>query len=148
MANLPLPDRSQPLDVSYIYDMASVVNKLSEEVSPATYKYVTVDTLTNGTQNIKASEAKMIGGYTDVILNTNVNGGTDEANFSYAFPADFKYAPIAVATPINLGGTEAGKNVSVILKSITTGKVDGVVKFNKSGDVSIGVNLIIIGIPR
>lgn len=147
MANLPLPNRGQPLDVSYIYDMASVINKISEEVSPATYKYVSVDTQTNGTQNVKASEAKMIGGYIEVATNSTVSVGFEKP-FTYQFPADFKYAPIAVATPINITGTEAGKNVSVILKLVTTGKVEGIVVFNKAGEASVGVNLVIIGIPK
>ena len=44
MAKIPLPERGQPLDVSYVYQLANAINELSTQVSPATYKYVTVDT--------------------------------------------------------------------------------------------------------
>jgi hypothetical protein len=147
MAKIPLPELGQPLDVSYIYQIANAINELSLQVSPAIYKYVTVDVPGGVSQNAKASETRIIAGYTDVIKSSNQSVGSQQP-FSYSFAADFKFAPIVTATPINIGGTEAGKNVSVVIKSITTSKVDGVVNFNSSGDVSIGVNLIIVGMPN
>lgn len=147
MSRLPLPARGQPLDLSYIYQVAEAVNALSDQVSPSNYKYVTVETPSSGKQNVKASEARIIGGYVPVAANSTVNAG-NERSFSYDFPSDFKYAPIATATPVNIGNTQAGKDVSVVLKSVTTSRVEGIVKFNTSGDVSIAVNLVIIGIPN
>lgn len=147
MAKIPLPELGQPMDVSYIYQIANAVNDLSVQVSPAIYKYVTVDVPNGVQQNAKASETRFIGGYTDVVKSSNQSVGSQQS-FTYNFPADFKFVPIVTATPVNIGGTEAGKNVSVVLKSVTTSKVDGIVNFNSTGDVSIGVNLIIVGIPN
>jgi hypothetical protein len=147
MAKVPLPERGQPLDVSYIYQLANALNDLSAQVSPATYKYVTVDTKGVGKQSVKASEARIIGGYVDVVSSSTKSAGQEVA-FTYDFPTDFKYAPIATATPINVGGTDAGKNVSVVLKTVTTSKVEGVVRFNTTGDLSVAVNIIVIGIPN
>lgn len=147
MAKIPLPERGQPLDVSYIYELAKAVNELSSQVSPATYKYVTVDTPGVGKQSVKASEARILGGYIDVVSSATKSAGNEVA-FSYDFPADFKYAPIATATPINVGGTDAGKNVTVVIKTVTTSKVEGIVRFNSTGDLSVAVNLIVIGIPN
>lgn len=147
MAKIPLPERGQPLDVAYIYQMANAINDLSSQVSPAMYKYVTVDTPGVGKQSVKASEARILGGYIDVVSSATKSAGNEVA-FSYDFPADFKYAPIATATPINVGGTDAGKNVTVVLKTVTTSKVEGIVRFNSTGDLSVAVNLIVIGIPN
>jgi hypothetical protein len=147
MAKIPLPERGQPLDVSYIYQLANAINELSTQVSPATYKYVTVDAAGVGKQSVKASEARIIGGYVDVV-STSTKNPSQEVGFTYNFAADFKYAPIVTATPINTGKTDAGKNVSIVLKSITTSMVEGIVRFNSTGDLSVGVNLIIIGIPN
>lgn len=147
MARIPLPERGQPLDVSYIYQLANALNELSTQISPATNKYVTVDTPNVGRQSVKASESRIIGGYIEVANNSTKTAG-DEVTFSYDFPSDFKYAPIATATPLNIGNTPAGKDVSVILKTVSTSKVEGVVKFNSSGDLSVAVNLIVIGIPN
>jgi hypothetical protein len=147
MAKVPLPERGQPLDVTYIYQLADTINDLSTQVSSATYNYTTVDTISAGKQSVKTSEARMIGGYVEVANNSTVSAG-NEKTFSYDFPSDFKYQPIATATPVNIGNTPAGQNVSVILKTVTTSRVEGIVRFGASGDLSLAVNLIILGIPN
>jgi hypothetical protein len=127
--------------------LADTINDLSTQVSSATYNYTTVDTVSAGKQSVKTSEARMIGGYVEVANNSTVSAG-NEKTFSYDFPSDFKYQPIATATPVNIGNTPAGQNVSVILKTVTTSRVEGIVRFGASGDLSLAVNLIILGIPN
>ncbi len=147
MAKVPLPERGQPLDLTYIYQLVDTVNDLSTQVSSATYNYTTVDTISAGKQSIKTSEARVVGGYVEVANTSTVSAG-NEKTFSYEFPSDFKYAPIASATAVNIGNTPAGQNVNVILKSVTTSRVEGIVRFGASGDLSLAVHLIIIGIPN
>lgn len=147
MAKVPLPERGQPLDVTYIYQLADTINDLSTQVSSATYNYTTVDTVSAGKQSVKTSEARLIGGYVEVANNSTVSAG-NEKTFSYDFPSDFKYQPIATATPVNIGNTPAGQNVNVILKTVTTSRVEGIVRFGASGDLSLAINLIILGIPN
>jgi len=144
---IPLPERGQPLDLSYIYQVTEAVNNLSKEVLPSANNYATVDTVSAGKQSARINDLKMIGGYVEVANNSTVNAG-NEKSFFYDFPADFKYAPIATATPVNVGDTPAGRNVSVILRSVTTSRVEGVVRFNATGEVSVAINLIIMGIPN
>lgn len=107
---------------------------------------MTVDT-SIGKQTLRASEAKIVGGLITVTNNSIVSAG-NERTFFYDFPADFQYAPIATATLVNVGDTAAGKDVSVILTSITNSRIEGLVKFGTSGEVSIAVNLIAIGVPN
>ena len=147
MAKVPLPERGQPLDVTYIYQLAETINDLATQVSSATYNYTTIDTISAGKQSVKTSDTRVIGGYVEVANNSTVSAG-NEKTFAYDFPSDFKYAPIATATAVNIGNTPAGQNVTVILKSVTTSRVEGVVRFGASGDLSLAVNLIVIGIPN
>jgi hypothetical protein len=147
MAKIPLPERGQPIDVSYIYQITNAVNNLSDQVSTATYNYTTIDTVSAGKQNIKTSEARMIGGYIVVANNTTVTKDTTKT-FSYSFPSDFKYTPIVTASPVNTGTTPAGDDVTVVISDVTRGNVSGIVKFGTSGTVSITVNLVIIGVPN
>jgi len=147
MAILPVPERGQPIDVTYIYQIVKSINDLSTQVSPSTYKYVTVDTPRNGPQSVKASEARIIGGYVQVTNSITKTAGSSEP-FSYDFPSEFKFAPVVTATPVNVGNTDAGKDVTVTLKSVSTSKLEGSIKFNAGGDTSIGINLIIVGIPN
>jgi hypothetical protein len=147
MAKVPLPERGQPLDVTYIYQLADTVNQLSTQVSSATYNYTTIDTINAGKQNIKTSEARFVGGIYVVANNSTVTAGT-EKTFTIPFGTDFKFAPIVSATPVNLTGTPAGQNVTVVVTSVSTGEVSGIVRFNASGNVSVSVHMIAIGIPN
>jgi hypothetical protein len=149
MAKIPLPERGQPLDVTYISQLAQVVNELSSVVSPATYKYTSIDIPpSSGKQNININEARVIGGRVRVVPSGTITAG-EEKPFVYPFAGEFKYAPIATATAVNFGDTIAGKNITVVLKNITTSGLEGFVKFNTTGDnVTVDVNLIIIGIPN
>jgi hypothetical protein len=146
MAKIPLPERGQPLDVTYLYSLVEAVNDLSSQVSSATYNYTTIDTASASQQNIKTSEARIVGGLVEVANNSTVSAG-NEKTFTYDFK-DFKYPPIVSATAVNTGQTPAGQNVNVILKTPTTSKVEGVVRFGSSGDVSLAVHLVIVGVPN
>lgn len=147
MAKVPLPERGQPLDVAYIYTLADTINDLSSQVSSATFNYTTIDTASAGKQSVKTSESKFVGGIVQVTSNTPLSSA-GEVDFTYDFPSDFKYPPIVSATPINVGNTTAGQNVSVVLKTVTTSKVEGTVRFNAAGNVSVSVHLILLGIPN
>jgi len=146
MAQIPLPERGQPLDVTYIYQLAEAINNISNQVTSATYNYTSIDAGTGAPQNVKTSEARFIGGYKEITNNTNVNAGEEKSD-SYTF-SEFKYPPIVTATIYNLRGTAAGTDATVIIKSITTSRVDFVVRFNTGGVASVGVNLIAIGVTN
>jgi hypothetical protein len=147
MAKVPLPDRGQPLDLSYIYQLAEAINNLSNQLSPVNAKYTTVDTVSNGKQTIRTSDARIVGGRVNV-TNASANTARNEQEFSYTF-SDFAYPPIVTATPIvtDIANTQASKDVSVVLTNVTVSQVTGIVRFGTSGVANIGVNLTIIGIP-
>lgn len=146
MSKIPVPERGQPLDLAYIYQIVEAINSLSDQVSSRVGRYTSIDT-TVGVQNIRTGEARIVAGYVPVV-NNSATSTDGESSFSYTFD-DFEYAPVVTATPILLGdeGTESGKDVTVVLTRVTTNRIDGIVKFNTSGIASVGVNLTIIGVP-
>jgi hypothetical protein len=149
MANIPVPERGQPLDLTYIYQIANTVNQLAQNSSYSSNKFTSIETpgANIGRQDVKINDVRMVGGYYELAPNSTVNAGAT-VSFSYNFPgADFKYPPVVTATPINIAGTESGRDVLVILTLITTSRVEGVVRFGTSGTASIGINLIAVGIP-
>lgn len=145
MARLPLPQRGQPIDTSYIYQIVNAINDLSAVSVSPTYKYVTIDTPSGGKQSVKTSEAKIIGAYVDVI-SSSVTAGTTSVTRIYRY-SDFASTPIVTATIVNAGNTEAGNSASVQITSITASEVTFKVTFAKTGNASVGVTLMIIGIP-
>lgn len=147
MAKIPLPERGQPLDLTYINALAEAVNKLYDQVSISTSNYASIDTAGLDKVNLKTSEIGLVAGRVEIYNNATVTVA-QEKDFSYNFTNNFKYAPIVTATPVNIGNTPAGKNVSVILKNVTTSRVEGVVRFGSAGDLSLWINLIIVGVPN
>jgi hypothetical protein len=148
MAKIPLPERGQPLDLSYIYQLSNAVNELSDEISTSTSRYTSIESASSGMQTVKTSDAKIIGKFVSVTNNSSTSPD-GEVEFAYNFDSEFAYAPIVTATPILIeeSPTGSGKDLSVVLTSVTTKRVVGVVRFNQIGVASVGVNLLVVGIP-
>ena len=147
MATIPLPERGQPLDVNYIYALANAINEVSKQISPSSSKYVTIDTPGEGPRSAKASDTRIIATEKVVVGSLTSKNVGDEQTFEYVFPAEFKFKPVAVATPVNTGQTNAGENVTVVLKSVGNSRIEGLVRFNETGNVAVSVNIVIVGIP-
>lgn len=146
MAKIPLPDRGQPLDVTYLYRIAEAVNDAVDTISTATYNYTSIDTRGSGREDVKNSNAKFYATYADVIADETVSGNTTKT-FTVNFASEFKYPPIVTATPVNEGST-IGNDVFVVINSVSTSGMTGTVRFNSSGQVTrISVNVIAIGLP-
>jgi hypothetical protein len=146
MARIPTPTRGQPIDVSYIYQIVEAINELSTQASSSTYKYAAIDT-SSGTQSSLVTETRITAGEVAVYPTlTSITAKTSK-NFSYSFKGEYKYAPIVTATPVLIEGTSAGQDISVVITSITTSRVDGVVTFNTGGNIAAKVDLIAIGVP-
>ena len=146
MAKVPLPDRGQPLDVTYLYQIANALNDAVDTISTATYNYTSVNTEGFGRQDVKNSNAKIYATFVNVVSEETVSGNTTKS-FTVRFESDFKYPPIVTATPINKGST-IGNDAFVVINSVSTDSVTGTVRFNSSGQVTnILVNVIAIGIP-
>ena len=142
-----IPNPGQPIDATYMFELASAINKIANQLSTSpTAQILTVDTPTAGRQSIKTSEARIIGGYKEVVSNSV--SANSAVSWTYDFPADFKYPPIATATPISVAGSESGKSVSVMIKTVGQNSITGTVTFAGSGDLTVGINIILIGIPN
>jgi hypothetical protein len=146
MAKVPLPERGQPLDVTYIYQLVEAVNDLSTSVSDATYNYTDVDIVGAEKKSLKTSDTKFVGKFKQIANNETVTAG-QEKSYSISY-SNFKFPPIVTASIVNTGGTTAGTNTSVVISSITASQVDFIVKFGASGIASVGVNVIAIGVPN
>lgn len=141
MAQIPLPQRGQPLDVSYIYNLTKAVNDVSKQVSSSTNNYSKINT-----DSVKTADLKFEAKTVHVAINQSVNAGTEQP-FTATLD-NFKTVPIVTATPVNQGGTVSGKEISVILTSITTSGVTGIVRFGSTGILSVDVNIIAVGITN
>jgi hypothetical protein len=83
-----------------------------------------------------------------VVTVDNGSATSGDVPFEFSFSA-FAYAPVVTATPYasSSNGSEASKDVTVVLTSVTTNKVNGIVRFGSNGVASVDVHAIVVGIP-
>ena len=146
MAQISLPERGQPLDVTYIYQVVDTLNSLTKQFSDATYNYTDVDVVGAQKKTLKTSDTKFIGRYKEITNNETVNAG-QERSYSIDY-SSFKFSPIVTLSIVNTSGTTAGSNTTVVLTSVTTTQAGFTVRYGVSGTASIGINLIAIGVPN
>lgn len=149
MAKVPLPDRGQPLDVTYLYQIAKAINDVSDKISTATYNYTTVDTVGIGSNSLKNSDAKFYATYKDVVTGETVSANTTRG-WQVDFSSPFEYPPIVTASVVNRTTGEnapIGNDVIVTVTNVSTNSANGVIRFNSSGNITVSINLIAIGIP-
>jgi hypothetical protein len=147
MARLPTPDRGQPIDVPYIYQIATAINDLADQVDASAEKYTTIYSREEQKRELRTSDTKFYANFVDLPQQLQVSQG-DTREFSFDISSsNFKFPPVVTATPVNTGTSEASNDVLVVISSVTTSRIDGFVRFNSSGNVDVSINCIAIGIP-
>jgi hypothetical protein len=145
MASISLPEKGQPIDVNYIYEMASQINSLTNALAVRSSSSSQVNKVTETTGNLRFFAATLpvsakTASSTEVI---------DMPDFNYS-SAGFKTPPVVVATVVNNGGVsgvDSGNSATVILDSVGTSQSTGVIRFGLSGGLNISINVIALGIP-
>lgn len=146
MAKVPLPDRGQPLDVTYMYQLASTINDLSDSISNAVGRFATIDTRVAGKQTFKISDIRIFAGYVDITNGAAVTA-TTMTERTVSFGVNFAYPPIVVASVVNNNTQVSGDDATVVVSSSTTTSATFRVKFQTAGTATVGVNYIAIGVP-
>lgn len=148
MAILPPPDRGQPIDVSYIWNIVTKLNGLAEQIQESSAKYTTIYTRELADQqNLKTSDTKFFASYVDLPQQLQITTRGQKESFSVSI-SGFKYPPIVTATTVNTGTSDAGNDATASIASVTNSRIDGFVTFNSTGNVNVAVNIIAIGIPE
>ena len=145
MASISLPEKGQPIDVNYIYEMASQINSLTNALAVRSSSSSQVNKVTETTGNLRFFAATLpvsakTASSTEVI---------EMPDFNYS-TAGFKTSPVVVATVVNKGGVsgvDAGNSATVILDDVGTSQSTGVIRFGLSGGLNISINVIALGIP-
>lgn len=133
-----MPQKGQPMDYTYISKIIDAVNNIAQTETMSKIK-----TETQKTQNLQ-----IVGQYKEIAKDVNVKQG-DVKNFSVDFGIRFRSAPIVTVTPQRASRTEASRQVSVVIDSISESAVSGYITFlgTDDGKATIGVNVIAVGIP-
>lgn len=140
---IPLPERGQPLDVDYLYQMASQINSLTNQITSTSTSLSTIDNGVTGRVDNTTNNLRFVAKTKNIKVGS-VTAGTSESWFE-DFSPDFLYIPVVVATPVNNTLSTAGNNVTIVIKNVTTSRVDGNILYNTSGTVDLNINVLAIG---
>lgn len=142
MGNLiSLPERGQPLDVNYIYEMANQIYQLQKEVT---------NTSTNVSRinGIGVTNSRVIF-YANSITMTYPNVISGESREFEAPLQGFTTPPLVTATILNTPGatsTNAGDAATLVLTLVSNDTVKGKIRFGTPGPISLIINILAIGI--
>jgi hypothetical protein len=147
MSRLPTPDRGQPIDVPYLYQVATAINSLADQIDASAERYTTIYNRESQKQDLRTSNTRFFASTQELYSQTEVRAG-DLKEFVFQLEG-FRFPPIAVATPFNSvpGSSTASNDALAVITSITNSEVRGFVRFNSAGNVSLSINIIAIGIP-
>jgi hypothetical protein len=142
---IPLPERGQPIDLNYLYQIASSINDLSNAVSTSNTTSV-VNNGINPREDVTTNKIRFYATTRNIVVG-NVNAGTSQ-NWSLDLTPDFLFTPVAVATVQNNTASTAGNNITLVIRNITTSRVEGNVLYNAGGSIDININVIAMGVSR
>lgn len=140
---IPLPERGQPLDVDYLYQMANQINVLTNQIASTSSTLSTIDNAINGRKDNTTNNLRFVA-KTKSIKVGNVSSGVSEPWF-IDFSPDFLYVPVVTTSVVNNTLSTAGNDVVIVIKSVTTSRVDGNILYKASGTVDLNINVIAIG---
>ena len=134
-----MPQKGQPIDYGYISNIVDAVNRIAETETKSRV----------ATQEVNTQNLRIVGQYKTIVSNENVTQGYVK-DFVVDFGVRFRSAPIVTVTPQRSGTkTEASRQVSIVIDSISESSVSGKITFigTSAGAATIGVNVIAVGIP-
>lgn len=140
---ISLPERGAPVDTGLFYEIIEQLNSISGNIatqSGNTSKIITP----SGSNDSMTAGLRVYGMFKKV--SATVEAGKSLTFGNIPFPGTFKYAPIAVATPVIEG--PGVRDFFVVLTSVTTASVGLDLHFKTAGPVDARINILAIGIPE
>lgn len=145
MPQISPPERGQPLDIDYLYEMAEAINDINNQIattSNAESRIAGSDS--TRTDAVKTSAMKIYAVQVPVAAGKVSVGGI--TNAPVRFPSNFLYPPIITATPVVQNYKDESKNCIVTIENVTTAGADIILTFTKDANqVDVDVHIIAIG---
>lgn len=146
MAQLPLPQRGQPISYSDLYALTDTVNEMNK-----IFAIKTSDSNFKGddgvSQTQKTSQLLISAVYRDTNISQNVTTTTPVSVPQIPFDVTFKTPPVVIVTPVAKNSNKTSLSATAIVTNTTTSSVDVSLQFSVAGSgANVGLNVIAIGI--
>jgi hypothetical protein len=145
MAILPLPQRGQPIDYDYLYQITEAINKLSGQLSVTNSGNI-IDTAAG------VSRKQVPVGQTVIVAKKhNLNQPTSSAatvdkEFEILFDTIFDHPPVVTITPKRNATSELSQVDVLVITSITTSGVKGIINTTSAGALNVELQMIAVGV--
>jgi hypothetical protein len=140
MAVLPLPQRGQPIDYDYLYQMTEAINKVSNQLSVTNVGNI-VDTAAG------TSRKQVPVGQTIIVAKKySLNITSTSTSFEILFDTMFDYPPVTTITPFINNQTSNNTITSWTITSLTTTGVKGTVTTSTTGALSVELQMTAVGL--
>lgn len=146
MPQISPPEKGQPLDIDYLYEIVSSINDINNQLSPSNSNSVSKIAGVDSTRpdSIKTSSVKMFAIEVPVATGKVSSGGIIVRPVQ--FPSNFLYKPIVTVTPIIKNFRNQSKNCIVTIENVTTSGFDIIFTFTANADnVAVDAHVIAIG---
>jgi hypothetical protein len=132
--------KGHPIDLVTIDNLIDTVNSLDATVNKRTTTSFYVDGSTT-LKELPTPSMSMEVAYIPIAADVKA----DQIKFDHTFNTSFAQPPIVTATLFDKANSKVAPNHSIVITSSTTSKVSGYIKFESSGRIDAGVNIIAIG---
>ena len=113
MAILPLPQRGQPIDYDYLYQIAESINKLATQVSSTNAGNVIDSSAGVVKTNVTIGETLIVAKKVNVSVTGSLAVNTAKS-FTIEFGTAFKYPPVVTLTALR-NSTNNTANVDILV---------------------------------
>jgi hypothetical protein len=150
MGHLPTPANGTAIDVSYVSDIVTEINRLNDDLGNRGRQSRIVDSISTSVPKMKipTSQLSIVTGRKEITTDNNT-ATNDVVNGTFFFNQNFLYEPVVTATPTtDTGGIKNNTlGVSVVITKTNLNSVNFSVIFNSDNvKTKIAVNFIAIGV--
>ena len=146
MAQISPPEKGQPLDVDYLYEIVSSINDINSQLAPANSAAVSRIAGPDSTRTdaIKTSSVRIFA--REISLASGKVSTGSIVRRTLEFSPNFLYAPIVTVTPIIKNYAEQSKNCIATIENVNTAGVDIIFTFTSDAqNVEVDAHVIAIG---
>jgi hypothetical protein len=141
MGAIPLPERGQPLDLNYLYEVVNQLNNITNTVTSKSNAISRINSQSLTTSNLVIFGDSKPFSADNVAINSNTT-------VTFNFNQPFKFPPVIVCSIENRLNNSIGQNVVSTVTQVNNSGATVNLRFGTAGVVGLVVNIIAIGIPN
>lgn len=145
MAILPLPQRGQPIDYDYLYQITEAINKLSNQLSVTNSGNIVDTSAGVSRKQVPVGQTVIVAKKHNLNLATS-SAATVDREFEILFDTMFDYPPVVTITPKRNATSELSQVDVLVITSITTTGVKGIINTTSTGALNVELQMVAVGI--